>query len=103
VKLLSLIALIGMLLAIGFAATRKARQSPHARNKALALGVGQIALGLVIGLAIPPFVPETQGSPASLVLIVLLWLVGATLVLGGLPFVVAGVIARRRGAQSPRP
>lgn len=100
-KLLSLIALIALLLGIGFAATRKARQSPGGRNKALALGIGQIIVGLVIGFAIPPFVPETQGSPASLVLIVILWLVGATLVLGGLPFLVAGLIARRRNAAPP--
>ena len=96
-KLLSFILLVAMLIGIGYAATRKARQSAGGRNRALGLGIGQIVVGLVIGLAIPPFVPETQGSPASLVLIVILWLVGATLVLGGLPFVVAGLIAWRRG------
>lgn len=99
VKLLSFILLVAMLVAIGYAATRRARQSAGGRNRALALGITQIVVGLLFAFAVPPFVPDTQGSPASLVLIVILWLVGATLVLGGLPFLVAGVLAWRRGAK----
>ena len=45
-----------------------------------------LVLGLVIALWLPGRVPETQGSPATLVAILVLWVLG-----GGLAYV--GIIA----------
>jgi len=44
-----------------------------------------LALGLVLALWVPIRIPETTGSPASLVSISLLWLVGGCLAFLGKP------------------
>jgi MFS family permease len=86
-RLLVLLIIVGI---TGWMQARPVRQragrSPEARKRLLLAGVGLVILGLVIALWLPRKVPETQGSPASLVAIVLLWIVG-----GGLAYI-GGVV-----------
>ena len=73
----------------------RASRSLAVKNRMLIGGCLSLALGLVIALWLPRRVPETQGSPATLVAILLLWVVG-----GGLAYV--GVVALL-GALFARP
>lgn len=90
---------IGGLIAWGvFSATRaQARESSSLRGWLIVgTSLGMLA-GAVLALWLPRRVPETSGSPASLVAIVLLWIVG-----GGLLFVSsAGLLGALMGRREP--
>lgn len=64
----------------------------------LALTAIGIALGLAIGLGLALFlprrVPETNGSPASLVAIALLWVIGGSIVFATLPALLGALFAK---------
>ncbi|HXX84703.1 MAG TPA: hypothetical protein VEN29_12065 [Casimicrobiaceae bacterium] len=77
-------AVAAMVLWVVFAsAGALARRSQTMRQLVLAGNFVATVLGLVVGLWLPSRIPETSGSPASLVAVVLLWLVGGGLALLG--------------------
>jgi hypothetical protein len=75
-------------------AYRTARRSPARRRVLIAGNAVALALGLVLALWLPMRIPETSGSPASLVAILLLWLVGGCLAFLGLASLLGAVFAR---------
>jgi hypothetical protein len=77
-----LVAVAGMVAWVAFASAGVlARRSRSTRHLVLVANAVVGLLGLVVGLWLPTQIPETSGSPASLVATVLLWMVG-----GGLAF-----------------
>lgn len=63
-------------LPITLAARHRARQSKHARRRFLvASGVGLVA-GATLAFWLPHQMPDTSGSPASLVAVALFWIIG---------------------------
>ena len=79
------------------AARHRARQSKHARRRFLvASGAGLVA-GATLTFWLPHQVPDTSGSAASLVAVVLFWIIGGgILFLSGAAFVGA-VLGRPDG------
>jgi hypothetical protein len=79
---------------ITLAARHRARQSKHARRRLLvASGLGLVA-GATLAFWLPHQMPDTSGSPASLVAVVLFWIIGgAILFLSGAAF--AGAVLGR--------
>jgi hypothetical protein len=75
-------------------ARRRAGGSPRLRRFLLAIGVVTLAAGLIVGLWLPTKVPDTQGSPAALVMMLLCWIVGGMMVLTALITLVAAWLAR---------
>jgi hypothetical protein len=89
--------LLVLLIIVGFTGWMQARpvrqragRSPEARKRLLLAGVRLLIVGLVIALWLPRRVPETQGSPGSLVVIVLLWILGGGLAYIGSVLLVGG-------------
>jgi hypothetical protein len=86
-----------LLIAIGFAFFRvlraRLRRAPMARPRMLAGACICLALGVVVALVFPRFVSETPGSPASTVFVIVLWAIGATLILFGLPALIATLLS----------
>ena len=72
----------------------RAEQSRAMRTRLLTIS----ALGLVIGIGItfwlPRRVPEISGSPASLVAIALLWVLGGSIVFATLPTLLGALFAK---------
>jgi hypothetical protein len=83
------------------AAYRKARRSPARRRVLIAGNAVALAAGLVLALWVPMRIPETSGSPASLVAIALLWLVGGCLAFLGLAALLGAVFARAPRVDRP--
>ena len=77
-----------------------ARVSPAARRRTIAGASGSVALGAVLAFVVPPRVPATDGSPASLVAVTLLWLIGGCLILTGL-IALAGAVSARPASGEP--
>ena len=102
VRFLIAIAIAG---ALGYgafiAAYRKARRSPARRRILIAGNAVALALGLVLALWLPMRIPETSGSPASLVAIALLWMVGGCLAFLGLAALLGAVFARTPPVDRP--
>jgi drug/metabolite transporter (DMT)-like permease len=90
---LAALAIIGGFMFI--TARERARQAPHLRRRLLLSGAVAAVLGAVMAFWLPHRVPETSGSPASLVLILLLWIIG-----GGLLFL---GVASLLGASTASP
>ena len=76
-------------------AQRRARVTRQARTALLVRSVIGLVMGGVLALVLPQFVPETPGSPATIVALLLLWIVG-----GGLAFLSLAALA---GALTARP
>ena len=93
-----LIAAVAMVAWVAFAsAGALARRSPGTRQVVLIANAFVAVLGFVVGLWLPMRIPETSGSPAGLVAIVLLWMVGGGLAfLGGAAFLGA-LLSRPQG------
>ena len=76
------------LLVIGALAFRNAReragQSARMRKHMMARGAVAAILGALLAFWLPHRVPETSGSPASLVFILLLWIIGGGLLFLGM-------------------
>ena len=51
-------------------------------------------MGGVFAFVLPPHVPETPGSPATLVGVALLWVIGGCLMFTGLMALLGAVVAR---------
>jgi len=59
-----------------------------------------LLVGLFIALGLPQFVTETPGSPASLVILTVLWVVGGVLVVMSV-VALAGAYRAKPGALEP--
>lgn len=90
-----LILAIAVFALLCFAGNRIARRSRRDRRLAVGMFAVSFVIGLVLALWLPNRVPVTQGSPATLVAIVVLWIVGGSMAVMGL----AGLI----GAWFSRP
>ena len=89
-----------LLVIFGFVAWAMARtvrtqasRSPAVRRMLIGGGLF-LVLGLVIALWLPGRVPETQGSPATIVALLLLWGLGGGLAFVGISVVVGALFAR---------
>src|SRR5262249_50827857 len=92
-------AVAAMVLWVVFAsAGALARRSQTMRQLVLAGNFGVTVLGLVVGLWLPSRIPEPSGSPASVVAVVLLWIVGGSLALLGATAFVGAFLARPAAA-----
>jgi drug/metabolite transporter (DMT)-like permease len=76
------------------------RAGASRRSVALAGAALAFAAGLALALVVPRHVPETPGSPATLVAIALLWIVGGSLAFVGLAAFLGAWFARAPGASS---
>ena len=95
VGLVVLIGVAGMVAWVVFAsAGTLARRSPRARHLVLVANAATALLGLVVGLWLPTRIAETSGSPASVVAVVLLWIVGGGLVFLGAAAFLGAWLAR---------
>lgn len=89
IRFLLLLALaIGVAAPVFLSARDRSRQSASTRRRLFLGGIVGVAVGLLAALWLPTRVPETQGSPASLVAIVLLWIIG-----GGFAFLSLALLA----------
>jgi hypothetical protein len=79
----------------------RARQYPALRPRLLTSACIALVLGLIIGLWLPGRVPETQGSPATIVAMLLLWIIGGGLVLVGVTTLVGVLLARPDASSNP--
>ena len=88
---LVLFALVGW---IFYTVRQVARESAKARRRILVLS-GLACLGaLFVAFVMPRWVPETPGSPGTLVVIALLWVMAAVMVLVAFPALLAALTAR---------
>lgn len=67
------------------------KESKPGLTKAIVL----LALACLIGLVAPHFVPETPGSPGTIVAILLLWIVGGSLAFVGIAMAAKAYLGRR--------
>jgi len=89
------VAAVGMVLWVVFAsAAALARRSQTMRQLVLAGNFVAMVIGLVVGLWLPSRISETSGSPASVVAVVLLWIVGGSLALLGATAFLGAFLAR---------
>jgi hypothetical protein len=68
---------------------------PKESKPGLTNAIVLLALACLIGLVAPHFVPETPGSPGTIVAILVLWIVGASLALVGIAIAAKALFARR--------
>jgi hypothetical protein len=93
IRILAAVLLLAMCVA-NFALVRdRVRRLPHLRTRIAVSAGALVATGVVLALWLSTRIPETPGSPASLVGVVLLWLVGGLLVMIGLPALVGALAA----------
>jgi hypothetical protein len=93
-SLLGTVMLAAMAYAIFRASRENARESPAMRRRMIAGSVAMVLIGALLAFRLPRYVPETPGSPGTLVAIALLWVFGAVFVFAGLAAVVGAVVAR---------
>ena len=75
--------------------TRKlAGQSPRARTRLIGGGLMGAIAGALLAFWLPHRIPETNGSPASLVAVLVLWIVGGGLLFLGVASLVGALLAR---------
>jgi hypothetical protein len=88
---LRLLALVVVAALIGYPifaqARARAKRSPAARWRVLAGAAVGLAAGGILAFWVPRYVPQTQGSPAFIVVALLLWILG-----GGLCFLSAAAL-----------
>jgi hypothetical protein len=92
--LLSLIFGIAMLSRVFAVARRRASQSASARRIVITCNAVAVSLGLLLAICLPSRIPATDGSPASLVATVLLWILGGGLSILGLVAMLGGMLGR---------
>ena len=93
-SLLASLFLIAMLVAAFLGARRRARQSPAARRRLVVGSVLGVALGLACIIWLPRQLPETPGSPGTLVGVALLWIMGSLFVGFGMPVLLGALLAK---------
>jgi hypothetical protein len=78
-----------------FAASRgNARESAGMRRRMILGSLLGVVLGVVFVFVLPRFVPETPGSPGTLAVVALLWVIGFCLVFAGLGALLGAIVAR---------
>lgn len=94
-RLLILVLVLGL---TGWTMTRvirdRATQSPALRRHFFIRGGIALVLGLVIARWLPRRVPETQGSPATMVILLVIWVIGGGLAFVGVATIVGALLAR---------
>ena len=80
-------------------ARRRAGESPRVRRMLIAGGLLQICAGAVVAFWLPHRVPDTPGSPAALVGMLVFWIIGGLLLFAGVVSLVGAALARRPAAQ----
>ena len=88
--------LIAAIVAVFIGARRKARESPQARKRLLFSSMAGLAVGLVFVFWLPRQLPETPGSPGTLVGVALFWVIGSCFIFFGLPALLGAILARPR-------
>jgi uncharacterized membrane protein YeaQ/YmgE (transglycosylase-associated protein family) len=68
---------------------------PKESKPGLTRAIVLLVLACLIGLVAPHFVPETPGSPGTIVAILLLWIVGASLAFVGVAMAAKAFFTRR--------
>ena len=97
-------ALLLVPLVMALAVRARVRRRPELRGRIIASSVFVILLAAVVGIWLPTQVPDTPGSPAMLVGIVVLWILGGVLFIAGLASLLGAVFAgRSRAALKPAP
>jgi len=81
----------------------RASRSTAVKNRMLIVGCLFLALGPVMALWLPRRVPDTPGSPAALVAIVVLWVVGAGLAYVGVVTLLGALFARPPADDPTKP
>ena len=72
----------------------RAEQSTAMRTRLITISALALALGIGMTFWLPRRVPETNGSPASLVAIALLWVIGGSIVFASLPALLGALFAK---------
>jgi hypothetical protein len=78
---------------------RRAQASAEARRRLIVRSVAGVAVGLVVALWLPRYVPETPGSPGTIVGLMLLWLLGGSMAFLNLVALVGAIRAHPDGEQ----
>jgi hypothetical protein len=81
----------------------RASQSPALRRRLLLRACIALILGLVIAAWLPGRVPETPGSPGTIVILLVLWVIGGGLAFVGVTMILGVLLARRPADDSPKP
>jgi hypothetical protein len=100
---LSIAVLLAVVAWIFLVTLRRVRRAPEQRTRMLAGGVAMLVIGALCALWLPAQVPETAGSPATTVAIVVLWIVGGLFLVPGVPVLLGAVLGVPRKAEPPRP
>jgi hypothetical protein len=99
--------LVGMLAIGGLSflnARQRAGQSGLMRKRLMVRGAVAAVAGAILAFWLPHRIPETSGSPASLVLTLLLWVIGGGLLfLGVASFLGAAAVSPAANAGSHGP
>jgi len=56
-------------------------------------------VGAVLALLLPAAVPETPGSPGTIVMLLLLWILGGSFAFAGLAVTIAALLRRGHGGS----
>ncbi len=91
---LLVLAALGIAVPIFLRTRARAAFSSAARLRIITLSTVGLALGLGLALWLPPRIPETNGSPASLVAVALLWVIGGSLAFLTLPALLGALFAK---------
>lgn len=75
---------IGLAALMFFAGRKIASGSAVERRRVLRLCAVSAAAGLALSVWLPHYVPETPGSPGTIVMMLVLWLVGGPMALFGI-------------------
>lgn len=75
---------------------RESRQSAAARRRFLLGGLAATAGALIVIFVLPRFIPETPGSPGTIVGVALLWVLGSVILFAAIPTFLGALFARPR-------
>jgi hypothetical protein len=85
---------IGIAVPLFLRTRARAEQSATMRRRLLTISALGLAIGIGITFWLPRRVPETNGSPASLVAIALSWVIGGSIVFATLPALLGALFAK---------
>jgi hypothetical protein len=91
--LLTLVA-IGVAIPLFLRTRARAEQSAAMRTRLITISVLGLAIGIGMTFWLPRRVPETDGSPASLVAIALFWVIGGSIVFATIPALLGAFFAK---------
>ena len=93
-QLLALLILLAICWGIFTGARSVARVSPRARLRMIYGSALAMIAAIVVLVWLPHQVPDTQGSPAGTVMILLMWMVGGLGLAIAIPSLVGAIVAR---------